>query len=409
MTNEERDEMIFRNGFYAGAQSEGWSDADAAGCDIHKGRECDEAVEKERARPGSLLAPTPGAPVSPQPAPTPCPHWQMPGQPCDECAAVQEGVKRAPPVAAPGALDLEALDIIDMGVAMQSWSTKAQRERGLAIYEALVKQYPSLIAEVRRLRSTSPAPSPRAPGVEALTEEELYTLRGSLLAEFHARGLNEKIPAPAPASPSPELEALITTLGKVCTYIEGKEDTRPYSDLTPGMDLHTEVLFHIADLVKFRDAAPASPIEKAAREAVQDLIVTCDTVELYGGDDVLITYLRPQLEIIRASLAGPPGDGGKEGEPLAGLGEPSARDMRTLELEAGAAVLVNCTRDFLEGRRGAKKYLGMALTSMDRCLRWEEAPQARPRAPEPAPGEGPNPRNPEATQGSQPTTEGAKS
>ena len=59
MTPEERDEMIFRNGFYAGATSEGWSDADQAGCDIHKGRECDEALAKEKARRGSLLAPTP--------------------------------------------------------------------------------------------------------------------------------------------------------------------------------------------------------------------------------------------------------------------------------------------------------------------------------------------------------------
>jgi hypothetical protein len=64
-----------------------------------------------------------------------------------------------------------------------------------------------------------------------------------------------------------DLEALISTLSKVCTYIESKEDLRPYSALTPGKGLHTEVLFHIADLAALRSSQPPESAPGVSQEA----------------------------------------------------------------------------------------------------------------------------------------------
>jgi len=52
---------LFRNAFYAGAESQGWSDG--SGCDPQIGRACDEAWEKAR----PALAPSPAVPVPARP------------------------------------------------------------------------------------------------------------------------------------------------------------------------------------------------------------------------------------------------------------------------------------------------------------------------------------------------------
>ncbi len=43
-------EYVFRDGFYAGAESQGWSDADQAGCDMQIGRALEEAWKKYQIR-----------------------------------------------------------------------------------------------------------------------------------------------------------------------------------------------------------------------------------------------------------------------------------------------------------------------------------------------------------------------
>lgn len=65
-------EALFRAAFYAGAESQGWSDGAAAGCDPHIGRECTEAWEKARAK----LAPE--RPIPARPDTGPCPSCLKP-------------------------------------------------------------------------------------------------------------------------------------------------------------------------------------------------------------------------------------------------------------------------------------------------------------------------------------------
>lgn len=49
------------------------------------------------------------------------------------------------------------------------------------------------------------------------------------------------------------LDKLSSALAEVCTYIERHEDLRPYSGLTPGKGLHTEILFFIAAIATHKD------------------------------------------------------------------------------------------------------------------------------------------------------------
>lgn len=62
--------------------------------------------------------------------------------------------------------DLEALAIEDMLPGMFAYARAGARDRAREVYEALAKQYPKLLAEIRRLRRV-PASGERSEAVQA--------------------------------------------------------------------------------------------------------------------------------------------------------------------------------------------------------------------------------------------------